>query len=132
MKIYIAAGFNRIEEVNLLAKQIEVQTPHKVISHWHRPGFETGKKALDCAMVDVEDIRNCDLLLSLGGATTQGGRHVELGMAWILNIPILHLGEHESVFHYLPGIDHVPNRGSLFDALLRKYVDPPADLEPVA
>lgn len=125
MKIYIAAGFDRQDEIKLLAGQIEGWTKHVVVSRWHgkvgQPGWPKEMKEKECAEADVEDLRSADILLSIGGTTTQGGRHCEFGMAWILNLHIVHLGEKENVFHYLDGIVHVPNRGSLMDLLRERF-----------
>lgn len=126
MKIYIAAGFDRQDEMRLLASRIEGWTKHLVVSRWHGrvggdPPFPANSDRRTCAEADVEDIRSADILLSMGGSSTQGGRHTELGMAWILNLHIIHLGEKENVFHYLPGITHVPNLGALMDVLRENF-----------
>jgi len=125
MKIYIAAGLDRKDEMRLLAGQIEGWTKHTVVSRWHgRAGvadWDKNAKESDLALWDVDDIKSADILLSVGGLSTKYARFVEFGMAWAWNLRIIHLGEHENLFHTLPGITHVPNRGALMDVLREKF-----------
>lgn len=128
MKIYIAASMKLQDEMALLANHIEVSTKHTVVSRWHGrtkvPVLGSTVDSKICAERDIEDIKSADLMVSIGEArSSQGGRFVEFGMAWAWNIPIVHLGERENVFHYLEGIRIVPNRGALLDVLRDYYKD---------
>jgi len=58
------------------------------------------------ARMDLEDIRECDVLVHIapgqvGDGYRSGGRHVELGYALAFGKPIIHVGQAENVFHDL-------------------------------
>ena len=64
------------------------------------------------ALNDVDDVCAADAMVFFTDPTktiTRGGRHVEFGMAVILETPILVVGDHENIFHHLPGVSHYKN-----------------------
>lgn len=63
---------------------------------------------------DLEDVRACDILVAftraaVGGGGASGGRHVETGYALGQHKQVLLVGEPENVFHWLPGVQKLPN-----------------------
>ena len=119
MKIYIAARFSRRPECNDLAHKLKTRG-HIITSRWVKPDSDhvlpTGLslQAADSererfALEDVEDVVNCDTLVSLQEEPRnngRGGRHVEFGLALGLNKLIVCIGPRETVFHHLPKIIH--------------------------
>src|SRR5690242_17661572 len=94
-KIYLAARFDRQEEMRYVRRKLE-KYGFTVTSRWldERPGADPSM----CACIDVADIKDADLLIrfsdSLNGATVPsryatGGRMFESGLAWALGKPIL-------------------------------------------
>lgn len=62
------------------------------------------------ALEDVEDVYSCNLFVALMEAdarnNSRGGRHVEFGIAIALDIPLVVIGNRETVFHHLPQVEH--------------------------
>lgn len=117
MKIYIAARFSRRPECNALARALIAQG-HTVTSRWVKPDsnhvLPTGLSAQAedsererFALEDVDDVRECDLLVSLQEeprSNGRGGRHVEFGLALGLGKEVACVGPRETVFHHLPAV----------------------------
>lgn len=125
MKIYVAAKYSRKEEIAECVKQLEA-AKFKVVSTWHTEPHGPKVQLKDLkpsdhtkyATRDLDELEEADMLLFFGEAGDQprGGRHVEFGYALKLRIPILAIGPHENIFHYLPSVKHVPS----FAAALRR------------
>lgn len=67
----------------------------------------TDQYAFDHVMMDLEDVKRSDVLVVITNgwlagegipAVSGGGRHVEMGTAMALSIPIIVLGEPENIF----------------------------------
>lgn len=119
MKIYIAARFSKRPECNALAHQLKA-LGHEITSRWVKPDSDhvtpTGlsqqaadKERMRFALEDLDDVSDCDLLVSLQEeprSNSRGGRHVEFGIALGMNKWVVSIGPRETVFHHLPGVMH--------------------------
>jgi nucleoside 2-deoxyribosyltransferase len=109
MKIYIAACFPQQSEVQEKALDLE-NIGHTVTSRWRfqKPIGVTGGEAefadhfLQCAIVDLQDIDDADVLILLTGEVSRsGGKHVETGYAAAKGKRVMLVGPCENVFHWL-------------------------------
>jgi hypothetical protein len=114
MKFYLAASYDRMDEMALHRLFIESRG-HKVTSRWIDGHPEIiGPDGLTVQMIndpqyfalcretadhDLLDIEAADAVLSFSGATTSGARHVEVGYALALGLPIYVIGDFENLFH---------------------------------
>jgi hypothetical protein len=127
MKIYLAARYSRIEELNAYRAELEAWG-HTVTSRWlngeHQiHGYEAARAVerneLDScpesgalfAGDDVEDLTEAEIVIAFSeqprnGNTGRGGRHVELGLALAMGKRIILIGPRENVFHCLPQVEH--------------------------
>jgi len=139
MKIYLAARYSRIEELNNY-KAILEESGHIVTSRWlngdsQSHGYDAYKiargneldlfpeKAALFAKDDVEDVKAAHMILCFSeeprnGNSGRGGRHIEFGLALALGKRVIVIGPRENVFHCLPEIEHFPT----WDAFLRSQV----------
>lgn len=126
MKIYLAARYSRIAELNAYKRELEAWG-HIVTSRWlngehQRHGADAAKAVerhnLDSypelgalfAQDDIDDLIEADIVIAfserVGAANTgRGGRHVEIGIALALKKRISLIGHRENVFHCLPEIE---------------------------
>lgn len=125
--IYIAAGYGRRQEllaparffgscvlVGGLAERLQL-AGHTITSHWiteTRDRVDGDHNEYLCASMDLYDVRRSDLLVYLSGklprSRGRGGKHVELGYALGLGIPVVVLGDPENIFHSLvPAVQSV-------------------------
>lgn len=102
MKIYIAARYQRREEMLLVAKALD-RLGHTVVSRWINGHTSSPAKN---AQEDLDDIRRADamILFSDREPTTSGGCHVETGVALAIGKPLAIVGPRENIFHHLPQI----------------------------
>ncbi|MFA5266310.1 MAG: hypothetical protein WC378_21005 [Opitutaceae bacterium] len=128
MRIYIAARFDRLPEMNIHADELR-QKGHIVDCRWlngsHQlhPGAEqldgsagfisvdegVTMQALPFALDDVEDLAAADAIILFSewpeSHSKRGGRHVEFGIALGLNKKLFIVGPpRENVFHCLPQV----------------------------
>lgn len=130
MKIYIAARYNRKEEMKGVAARLRT-AGHKVASMWM---YETYEANVTLNQVPQEILREIALsdYIELGAAdavlmfsedplvgTPRGGRHVEFGIAIGMGKDIYVIGPKENIFHYLPlpGINHFESLEEVLDAI---------------
>jgi nucleoside 2-deoxyribosyltransferase len=111
MKIYLAATYGQMDEMRGHADKLRA-AGHTVTSRWIN-GDEDTMSRQAAALMDLEDVLNCDVLLAFtlprGTQHTGGGRNVEFGYAYSQGKHVVTVGPvGEHVFHYLPGIVHVP------------------------
>ena len=124
--IYIAARYDRINEMNTYSTQL-INTGFKVNSRWLKgtrqihPSPEkvdnnennVAWEARPFAQDDLEDIKACDTLIFFAEPANshfkRGGRHVEFGIALALGKRIMVVGNRENVFHCLPQVEHYDN-----------------------
>ena len=119
MKIYLAARFSKRHEAHELGKYLGAMG-HEIVSRWTLPNAEhvvpvgLSQQAADSerrlfAIEDLEDVGNCDWLISLMEEPRnngRGGRHVEFGYALALGKKLTIIGPKETVFHHLDQVDH--------------------------
>ena len=121
MLAYIAGKYNRHEEFYGLIKDLR-KVGIIVNSRWIYGDHEISDKASTeeqfalnrkFALEDIEDIYNSDIFITFTQEprTTldRGGRHVELGYAYVLKKNIYIIGPRENAFHYLPKILRFPD-----------------------
>lgn len=126
MKIYLSASYSRRQEMCEYAEQIE-KMDHDVISSWlwnaeEQPELakqvENAKYSISVdaghwfAQKDIADLEDADLFIFFSEPTKKngrgrGGRHVELGYALAMGIPIYLIGPLENVFHCLPEVQQI-------------------------
>lgn len=117
MKVYLAAQFPRREEMAGIKSELE-SAGFVVTSCWiEAPGAEVRsaepEELARCAAMDLEDLRSADVLIAFSeehdSGYYTGGRHVELGYALALQIPVLLIGPIENVFHALSDVWRFPS-----------------------
>lgn len=129
MRIYLAARFSRIDEMNIVAATLEM-LGHQVTCRW----ILGQHKMPDCAVgtpeevairqrfaaEDLEDLRAADCCISFTEeprCATRGGRHVEYGVALERGQRLILVGPREHVFHWLPQAEWYPDRLAMAVAL---------------
>jgi hypothetical protein len=105
MKLYLAARYDRRDELNRIARSI-VELGHSVTSRW-LSGH--GQEDADSALYDLTDVVVADalVLFTEKPARTRlqsGGRHVEFGYALRANKTLIIVGPSENIFHGLPQV----------------------------
>src|SRR6266567_4784608 len=113
MKIYLAARYSRLPEMQTYRDQLE-GAGHKVTSRWvngdHQVKDTTMSPAEACrfAQEDWEDLLVADMVISFTEPSrsghSRGGRHVEHGIALALRKRVVVVGHRENVFHCLPEV----------------------------
>lgn len=102
--VYIAAPYPcRNEAIGIMA-HLEANGC-AVTSTWLR---QPDQMADEFAKLDLADVARADVLLAFNPRGWEqkgtGGRHVELGYALALGIPVVLLGERSNIFHFLDSI----------------------------
>lgn len=132
MKIYLAARFTAQQEMRGVRDVLTV-LGYEVTSSWiDLTVHEVGPVGLTpdvmnadpdrCAphaAHDMDDLLRADavaLFTSLGASTT-GGRHVELGMALAAGKRVMLVGPRENIFQTLPQVEHYSDWPRLVMAL---------------
>jgi len=119
MKIYIAARFSKRHIANDMANKLK-KMGHTFSCRWIKPDSDhvapagLSEQAADSererfAIEDMEDIQNCDWVISLMEEprnNSRGGRHVEFGYALALGKRLTVIGPRETVFHHHPKVEH--------------------------
>jgi hypothetical protein len=123
MKIYQAAKFGQKMEMREHRTKLEA-AGHEVTAQWVyvEEGLDTDAtedKLMQYAKMDVDDVLRSNVLVAFSQPRstthTGGGRHVEFGVALHAGVEIIVVGpKGEHIFHYMPGVVHVPD----VDALL--------------
>ena len=112
MKIYLAARYSKRPTLYKWGEQLEA-LGHEIVSRWSKRGGDHNKVAglspkaatserQRFAAEDLEDIQNCQLMISLMEEprnNSRGGRHVEFGYADALGKNLVIIGQRETVFH---------------------------------
>lgn len=131
MNFYIAARFSRRHEANSIANFLQ-EMGHTITSRWALPGSNhimpagMSAQASDAertrfATEDCEDVRACDVVVSLmeePRSNGRGGRHVEFGYALGLGKKLMIIGPRETVFHHLPDVMHFETKTHLVAYML--------------
>ncbi len=127
MRIYIAARFDRLSEMNVYAQQLRGKG-HVVDCRWLTGSHQLhpGAEQLDSsagfiedtngvtmlgqpfAIDDLYDLENSDAIILFSEKpdvkTKRGGRHTEFGIAIGIGLKLYIVGPRENVFHTLPDI----------------------------
>jgi hypothetical protein len=110
LTIYIAGRYSRRLELLAIATWLESKGV-RVTSRWLE-GLHENIAPRRCAEDDLEDIQAAQGLLFFaeneGSGYQSGGRHVELGAAFVWQKWIWIIGEPENVFHHLSRINVYP------------------------
>lgn len=115
MKCYLASAYSRQAEMRDIAARL-IEVGHEITARWIDGRHETPPFGMEvdsiehlgwAAAEDVDDVAACEVLVSVtgGGHRLRGGRHVEAGIAIALGKRRVVLGERESVFDHLPGLE---------------------------
>lgn len=113
MRIYLAGGYSRREELNRYARELEQMT-HLVVARWlhgqHEmlPGMPEEVRGR-FAEEDLEDLlqADCVIVFTDEQAPSRGGHHVETGLAIAMHRygrRLLVVGPRTNVFHWLPRV----------------------------
>ena len=127
MKVYIAATFERKEEVKEIQQRFIKQghvisadwTTHKTIAH----EAKQEELAKEYAIEDVDGVSSTDLFILLVGERKSTGAHIELGVALGANVPNVYVvGETDdsSLFYYHPKVKRIKT----IDEILSKFGNP--------
>lgn len=114
MNVYLAARYGRRLQMLGIAQQLESRG-HRVTSRWIRgehdslDGDASPAQQAAWAEENIEDINSADVLLTITeepgtDGAGRGGRHVELGVALGMDMPVLLVGPAEHVFHHARGV----------------------------
>lgn len=131
MNIYLAADFERADEVNEVARLLERLARARVVSRWHtdpnaaevaaaaRVAAPATEVALVAAARNLEDIDASDVFVVLTtGLPARGGRHFETGYACARGKQIVIVGPVEHAFQRL-ATTVISDASQLTDALAR-------------
>jgi nucleoside 2-deoxyribosyltransferase len=129
MKVYLAARFSRLPELNRYRAELEA-AGITVTSRWLLGGHEwvgtpdeqiPRERLARFAAEDLEDIDAADVLLcfteSPRSGPARGGRHVEFGYALAKRKPVIVVGHIENVFYALPQVTHCETRAEALQLL---------------
>jgi nucleoside 2-deoxyribosyltransferase len=116
MKIYLAARYDRRNEMEEYAFELESRLKQKVVSTWHcllvEPNIELEKhsnKMKQAAERDLEDLNKADCLILFsderGSKNNGGGKDFEAGYAYGKGLEIISIGPYENVFHFLEDVE---------------------------
>lgn len=124
MKIYLAARFNKIDEMRKYADELK-EDGHEITASWVYGG-EEGLTFTDIAELDLRDVAACDALVKFtepyGTPVPGGGRHTEFGVAIALGKRIYIVGPKEQIFDWAPGVTEFPSFKYLRNHLRGKNV----------
>lgn len=125
-RVYIAAPYQMRADASALRMHLE-RHGISCTSHWIDGPMPHDQLA---AARDINDVKSSEALILMNPESFKesgtGGRHTELGMALILQLPIFVLGTRTQIFHTLPQILVFDLAIDLIEAL--KLVVPPARL----
>jgi nucleoside 2-deoxyribosyltransferase len=113
MNLYIAGQYSQKTYLRTVADQL-ICDGHFITASWlqehHPPTVQLHEVADEelrgYAVQDIEDIKASDAMVffSCEGPTPRGGRHVEMGVALALGLPVYVIGPRENIFMYLPQV----------------------------
>jgi hypothetical protein len=113
-KYYLAAKFDRREELRAYRTELQTIPNSMVISRWldDRPGedkcddmlylYAKPEEVWPYAQEDLDDISSCDVFVSFTGPVGRGGRHIEHGYAMAGGLHIVLIGRPDNIFHCDP------------------------------
>ncbi len=149
MRFYIAARFDRLDEINIYANQLRergyivdcrwLQGLHQLHPGAHLldtpAGFPNVSEGITMAARpfaedDVQDIVASDALVLFSeppdSHSKRGGRHVEFGIALGLGKRLIVVGPRENVFHCLPQVERFATWVECLEMLEKGVKAPPS------
>ena len=128
MKIYLAARYDRRNEIQGYANILEKEYGVEITSTWHsrqeEPNRDLDKYPQSMrtfAEWDLRDLNQADVIILFsderGEFPNGGGKDVELGIALGRGLEIISIGPYENVFHFLEDVD----RYETFDHFVSVY-----------
>ena len=119
MKIYLAANWNRREEMGKIKDRVE-EMGHTITARWIDQKFDTDVANAWADMKDLLDAEALFLFNDVGGEYDgSGGKYVELGIALSCGMPIVCIGKQEkNIFLAIPTIQHVSNLKQALDLIV--------------
>lgn len=127
MRTYLAASFDRQEEMKKYARQLK-ELGGEIVSTWlYEEVFSASSVPTDLASEyaerDVREVKACDFFIwfteSLpANRVLTGGRHVEAGIAIATNKSIFVIGPYENIFTRLSGIAQYNTWDEFYDDLI--------------
>jgi hypothetical protein len=135
MKIYLAAQYERIEEMRVI-RDILVEGGHTVTSRWidQTAGQEEAlgqveltaepQRGRNYALIDIDDILTADwvVVFTSGNGGGRGGYHTELGYALGVQKKVIVVGPRENVFHTLPRVSWFMNPRSFMEKMVSPWM----------
>ena len=120
MKIYLAARYERRDELRPIAHQLST-AGHEVTSGWlweNAEHADPGDAWRIAAEVDILDIDRADTIVLFTEEPDvwfpRGSRHFELGYGFGTGLICITVGPRENVFHYLDIIPNYPTWDECF------------------
>ena len=125
-KIYLAAGYSRKAEIHKYKERLEAEG-FTVVSTWTEEPHvipengdttkifksQTDPQKTEIATRDLEELDQADTLVLFSEDPdvphVRGGRHVEFGYALKASKDIYVIGPKENIFHFTPGVKHLPD-----------------------
>lgn len=121
LRLYIASRYGRHKEMSEYAATLR-EIGYDVHAEWIT-GIHDGAPDVDCALIDVAEVRAADVLVSFTEAPGpaqgrgRGGRHVEFGIAFALGKRCIVVGYRENVFHHHPDVEFYATFEELIEVL---------------
>lgn len=107
MKVYIAAMYGKRDYARDVIARALTEAGHEVTARWLWEEEPSGSEQKS-AIKDLADVARADAIVLLtnpiGTKYSGGGRHVEFGYALALGKHAFTVGEHETIFQYLPQV----------------------------
>jgi hypothetical protein len=104
MQVYIAAPYSLRADAQRVAHVLGL-AGIACTARWLSQD-DSATVGAEWAQYDLDDVRRANALVAINPVTWAdqgtGGRHVELGAALILDLPVYLLGERTNLFHYHP------------------------------
>lgn len=140
MKIYLAARYSRHQELYAYASQLK-KLGYEITSRWIYGNHQISDEALlsgddndlreRFAIEDYEDLKAADLVISFTeeprSGHSRGGRHVEFGMALVLDKGLVVIGHRENIFHCMPGVQFFPDWDTFYSCISGEATNRPAE-----
>ena len=102
-RVYLAARFEKQDEIREIAKDFQ-QAGFFVTSRWlYEPIPCDDLTMRQLAMLDLEDVRNADILV-LFGDQGGAGRYFEAGYAYALGRIVALIGDDRLLFKFMPNV----------------------------
>lgn len=122
MKVYLAARFTRRAEMETIADILKTKGL-QITARWVYGG-EDGLHREDIAILDLEDVDACDIVVSFtepyGSLNKGGGRHFEAGYGLAKGKRLVIIGDRENVFHHHPETRVYPDLDKWLHAICRE------------